>query len=631
MTGRHAGGSGQSSRSTPPGAARGAPPGRPKQSRTRRRSPLRWVGRGLGVLLLVAVVATGWLAWSGLRARDELTQAHLATDQLRSALVSGDTAMAQLALDDATAHADTARSLTSGLVWSVAGAVPFLGRTPSAVTAAAADVDAIAEDVLPGLVTVGRGLSPALVRGGNQIDVAALVAVRPSVRRAAAGLVQAEAGLRAIPLDGVFGPVTDAVKTIQVQLRAVADQLDAAATATRLLPDMLGGSTPRRYLVVFQNNAESRATGGLVGAYGVLEATKGQVTVVTLGSDAELRSAAAPVVDLGPAYRQLFGTSSALWPNTNLSAHFPSAAVQQLELWRRQTGQRLDGVIATDPVALGYLLAATGPAVLPTGARITGADIADLTMRQVYATYAAPSQVAQRKAFLQVVAKAALTQVLTGAGSSAAELRALGRAAGERRLLVYSTHPDEEAVLVTTAVGGVVDIEPGPYAALAVDNASGSKIDYYLDRTLAYSLGSCPNSGTLRPSRITVTLHDGAPATGLPAYAAYRLDRGPATSAAGRGGDGSVRDTVLVYAAMGALVTGATLDGAAVPVTPGLDGTSPGRPVFVVSVELAAGQSRTLVLNLVEPESDVAPRGWMQPMARPAVLRMPTVPAESCR
>jgi hypothetical protein len=593
---------------------------------------------GLGAVLLLVVVAGGWLVWTGLQARAELGDARAATTQLRAALVRGDARSAGEMLAGIVAHADRARDLTSGPVWDVAGAVPYVGRSPAAVTRTAEVVDGLAHDVLPGIVDMGRRLSPASLRTGDQIDVTALAVAAPAVTRLDGLLQQAAANLAAIDLGGVPGPVSSGVLLVSHQVTALGSELDAARTATRLLPAMLGANTPRRYLVVFQNNAESRATGGLVGAFGVLEAVKGKLAMIQLGSDAELRSAAAPVVDLGPAYAALFGSDPALWPNTNLSAHFPYAAVQQLELWRRQFGTRLDGVIATDPVALGYLLTAAGPATLPGGERLTGAGVADLTMREVYARYALPSQVAQRKAFLQVVAQAALTRILGGGGAQAdagaqAELTALGRAAGERRLLVYSVHPDEERQLAGTALGGVVDAAPGPYAGVAVDNASGSKVDYYLGVGLAYTLGPCPGTGSTGPSAtrastISVTLHDGAPATGLPAYAGYRLDLGTTSSAAGRGGDGSVRDTVLVYAAAGSRLVGATLDGVAVSVTPGLDGAAPGRPVYLVSVVLAAGQSRTLRLSLAEPSVPLPARTWLQAFARTGVS---TVQASTCR
>jgi len=585
---------------------------------------------GLG---LVALAAAGWLVWSGLRARAELRDARQQTEAMRVALLGGDPAAAQAALAALTMHADNARALTAGPLWRLAADVPYLGRTPAAVTKASAEVDRLALDVLPGLVTVGRALDPKALRAGSTINVAALTAARPAVSRAAAGIGQAQSELVAIPLDGVMGPVADAVRSFQHQVADVRSQLDAAAAATSLLPAMLGSAGPRHYLVVFQNDAEARATGGLVGAFGVLQATNGRLSVTALGSDDALASASSPVVDLGQAYRQLFGSDPALWANTNLSAHFPSAAVQQLELWRRQFGHRLDGVVALDPVTLGYLLTATGPARLPGGELVTGAGVADLTMRAVYARYSAAGQVPERKAFLQVVAKAGLDSILGSGGGARAELTALGRAVGERRLLVYSAHPSEESVLASTPLGGVVDSTAGPYAGVAVDNASGSKIDYYLDRSLDYVLGPCPDAfaGAVRASTVTVTLHDGAPSAGLPAYAAYRLDRGPVSSPVGLGGDGSVRETVLVYTATGATLSAVTIDGMPTAATPGLDGASPGRPVFAISVELAAGQTRSLVFHLREPAVAVAPRGWIAPLVRPSFLNLPTVEAATCR
>ncbi len=619
MTGRHAGRSSGLSRST-------------RQPRARPRPTRTWLLRTAALVVLVLVGLGGWLIWSGLQARDELSAARVATQQLRHALLAGDAAAAKVALAEVTAHANRAHSLTGGPVWAAAAWVPYLGRTPEAVTRAATAVDGIARGVLPGLADVAKGMNPSTLRQGDRVDIAGLEAVAPAVTAASGHLRVSERQLADIQLDGVVGPVAIGVRGLRDEVTTLGDQLDAAATATRLLPAMLGADMPRRYLVVFQNNAEARGTGGLVGAFAVVQATKGRISVVRLGSDSELKSATAPVVDLGPAYRALFGTDPALWANTNLSAHFPSAAVQQLGLWQRQFGERLDGVIAMDPVVLGYLLGpagSPGPATLPGGERITGAKVADLTMREVYARYAAPSQVLQRKAYLQLVARAALDHLIAGGGNAHLELDALGRAAGERRLLVYSAHPEEETLLGGTALGGVVDARPGPYAAVALDNAAGSKIDYYLERQLTYSLGQCSVGGSpLRPSTITVTLRDGAPSTGLPEYVAYRLDRGPASTPQGRGGDGSTRETVLVYAAMGAQLTGATLDGATVSVTPGKDGAAPGRPVFVLSVELAAGQTRTVVLDLTEPSTDLPARSWVQPLVQPATS---TVQAGTCR
>ena len=47
--------------------------------------------------------------------------------------------------------------------------------------------------------------------------------------------------------------------------------------------------------------------------------------------------------------------------DVNLTPDFPTAAATAQAMWERKTGQRVDGVISMDPVALGYVLDATGP------------------------------------------------------------------------------------------------------------------------------------------------------------------------------------------------------------------------------------------------------------------------------
>jgi hypothetical protein len=45
-----------------------------------------------------------------------------------------------------------------------------------------------------------------------------------------------------------------------------------------------------------------------------------------------------------------------LWSQSNLSPHFPYAAQIWAAMWRAATGEQVDGVVALDPFALGYLL-----------------------------------------------------------------------------------------------------------------------------------------------------------------------------------------------------------------------------------------------------------------------------------
>ena len=102
---------------------------------------------------------------------------------------------------------------------------------------------------------------------------------------------------------------------------------------------MLGADGPRSYLLAFQNPAESRGTGGLVGGYGVLTADHGKLSVETLGTDSDLTGLKTVPSELGPDYAALWGQDPALWVNSNESPHFPYGAQIWLDAWQAQHGQ----------------------------------------------------------------------------------------------------------------------------------------------------------------------------------------------------------------------------------------------------------------------------------------------------
>src|SRR5207245_9835840 len=88
----------------------------------------------------------------------------------------------------------------------------------------------------------------------------------------------------------------------------------------------------------------------------------------------------------------------------------------------------------------------------------------------------------------------------------------------------------------------------GPLAALVLNNAAGNKLDYYVDRQLSYRVTRC--SDRTRTVRVTVALHNGAPAAGLPRIVDVRSDHRPSTP-------GQSRTFAALYTTPGARPPGA--------------------------------------------------------------------------
>src|SRR5690606_15270921 len=104
---------------------------------------------------------------------------------------------------------------------------------------------------------------------------------------------------------------------------------------------------------LFLNSAELRSTGGLVGAMAVISADDGALTMSTTRAGTDLPRLDEPILPLTPAELELH--SEALGRRVQaiaLTPDFARTAQLAAAMWEADTGERVDGVIATDVVAL---------------------------------------------------------------------------------------------------------------------------------------------------------------------------------------------------------------------------------------------------------------------------------------
>ncbi|WP_203980584.1 DUF4012 domain-containing protein [Planotetraspora silvatica] len=556
-------------------------------------------------LLVTSLPVAGWSVHLGLSVRDHLEAARAALATVRSAAGARDMGRMTAALSVARREAAEARRLAGGVGWSLMTHVPLVADAATTVRVLAESVGEVA-DVLAGVGQAGRPFLTAEPRslGDMGVLLADLRTAAPSLDDAVSRLTRARARLAAAPSRTGLDALDQARGTALREIDDLHGWVGGAATAAELLPAMLGKDGPRRYFLAFQTNAEARGTGGLVGAFGILQADRGRITVDRLSADTGLQSTLSPVADHGRAFLARYGPAAAkLLSVSNLSPHFPFAAATWTGLWERQTGRRLDGSIAIDPVGLSHLLALSGPVTIDGGEQVTAANVVDLTERTAYARYPDPEA---RKRFLITIARTAAEALSTSFADPIRLLPVLRTMAQEHRLQIWSRHEPEERLLSDTPLGGVLPEVPGPYAGLVVNNSAGGKLDYYLDRSLDYRLGPCVNGR--RSSTVRVRLTNDVPSGGLPAYVTGRLDD--------QGHPHPVGSNLLwvsVYAGVGAELGRARIDGAPARV---ITEAERSHPVFSTLLELGPGQSRTLRLDLTEPASARPPTAPVQPLAR---------------
>jgi hypothetical protein len=475
---------------------------------------LVWV---LLALVIVTAVAAAWLGMRGYLAYSHLRAAESAARQLSADV--GDPATAAAGIPAIAADTAAARSLTSDPIWAAAEALPWVGDQLAAVATVAASIDDVAGSALEPLVGLASDFSvDALRPTDGRFDLSGFTDMQSAAAAAAAETAEASADLDALDRTRLLPVLATSIDEVGGLLATVETAADAISRTTRLMPAMLGQDGPRNYLVVFQNNAEWRSLGGIVGAMAMIHTDGGSLALAAQGSSSDFTRYADPVSDIGPELTELMGAKPAQFiQNATQVPSFPLAAELSREMWARETGTQVDGVLSLDPVALSYLLEATGPITLPTGDVLTTENATQLLLNEVYQRYERP---ADQDAFFEAAAASVFAALAGGSADPTALIAGLARAGEENRLLIWNADETEQAVLDGTTLQGGLPVTDADETAFGVyvNDGTGSKMDYYM--TLATGVAWCTDTEGSPDATLTVTLRDDAPAdaAALPDY-----------------------------------------------------------------------------------------------------------------
>lgn len=432
-------------------------------------------------MVVVLAVVGGWFARDALRARDALMAAAEDVARMQELVTAGDVAGAQAVMPGLQEHAADAHGRTEGVLWSVAAALPWAGPNVQAVQTVASVVDDLAQRALPPLVEATAVVDPsALAPLDGRLDVSPLVAIAPQVTAADTAVRVAGEQLATVAALDLHPQIAEPVAELQSKVAAVGADTATAARAVQLIPPMLGADGPRDYLVLVQNNAEPRATGGIAGAVLLLRAEGGRLSVVEQRTGGELSGLEQPVVELTDVEQDLFGPLLATdMRDVNFTPDFPRSAHIAQRIWQQQVGGQVDGVLSVDPGTLALVLGATGPVSLP-GGELTADDVVAQLLNEVYLTIEDPQD---QDAFFADTAAAVFAAVAGGQGDPAGVVNALAEAARQGRLMVWSADDDEQALLSGTVLAGELRGVAGdsPVVGVFLNDGTQAKVGYYLD------------------------------------------------------------------------------------------------------------------------------------------------------
>jgi hypothetical protein len=476
--------------------------------------------------LLATVVAGGVFAFLLLGAagavRGDLERARSAMERGRDQLLAGDATGAVKSFEEGRELFSNAADGAREPVLRAGAWLPIAGRTVDAVRgiAEAGATTAEAGRVLAAALAEVPGGPAGLAPTNGVLPLDRIPPLARAARDAEVLMTDAVSRLAETPDSLLIGPVASARRTAADELRTLNDSIHAASSLLQGLPGFLGAEGPRRYFFGAQNPAELRGTGGLIGAYSMLRIDDGSfrfgpfVPIHNLPTS-RLDQVPAPNDDYTTNYDRFRG-GGRFWTAINVMPDFPSVAQEILNSYRAATDEELDGVILADPFALAALLAASGPVQLPGHDVVIDArNVVPFTTNEAYSVF---TDSTARKRVLGDVARAAFGRFIAQPSADLQDLKLLLQAAANRHVLAYSEDPVMEKGLLATPAGGTLvpaDSE-GDLMSVVVNSAAGSKVDFYQDRDIRYSV-ALDDDGTARAT-LELALRNHAPTSGQPAY-----------------------------------------------------------------------------------------------------------------
>nr|WP_245724556.1 DUF4012 domain-containing protein [Micromonospora citrea] len=560
----------------------------------------------MGSLLLLT---GGWVGFRGWQARAHLLNAAGLARELSAQVVGGDTARAQRTLAALQEQAGKARAATDDPGWWLGRHTPYAGDNLAAVRQISVAVDDLARQAFPLLL---RTDLTSLVPEGGRLDVARLKALSAELSTVNSAVQGTRDNLAVVPTDGLVSQVRQALADLRGEIDRLAGLTAAADQASRLLPPLLGANGPRTYLVVSQNPAELRATGGMIGAYALIHADGGRVRMGRQGTSSALGQFEPPL-KVPAEVRRLWADLPGIYPaDVNLTPHFPTAAALYREMFRRREKTEVDGVLAVDPVVLSYLLKATGPVMVPGGVPLAAEKVVQTVLSDSYQRMENDEQ----DAFFAASAAAVFDALVTKKIDPKGLLSAFDRAVTERRILFWSARPEEQRTLGDSRMAGALpETDTVPTVGVFLNDGSGAKLGYYLRPTATLTVGDCRADGR-RELRLRVTLRSSAPKSGL----------SKSVLGLGLAGDPyTVRTLVSVHSPAGGAVLTTRLDGVETAVG---SGTERRRQVTTTNVEVGPGNSRTLEVTVLTAKTGVGTAElWLTPTATPWTTQVVSAPS----
>ncbi|MFT3799130.1 DUF4012 domain-containing protein [Microbacterium sp.] len=573
------------------------------------------VSRAVAATLVLGVVLLGGLCWAASRVweaadalQDVSSDGRVAVD----AAQSGDVAALQSSLQTMAAAADRAADAAADPTWPVAEAMPVLGDDIRAIRIVADTAHALSAALSGPAAALGTDAGTAA--SGVSAAAADLGALAPALTDAVAAVAQARTELATLDTASLLSPVAKGVEQLRDVLEQVSPALDAARAVAAFVPTIMQ-TDGAQVLVVLQNGAEVRTGGGITGSFLLFQVQGGELTLVAQADSSAFSARATPIVPVRDSQTALYGDVSGRFvQNISMTADFAETAQLASAWWQSIGYSAPDAVVSLDVPTIAALLNVVGAIDLPDGTQLTADNAVQRLLVDPYLTLDSDAQTAM----MQSAAATVFTAVTTAQLEPLRLLGALSGPVSEGRVSIWSSDSSVEELLSASLLGGTSArvAAAGPDAfAIAFNDATGGKMDSFLHVDVAVQTSTCRADGR-SDVVVKLTMTSTAPASAAAVFPPSMTGNGIYGTAIG-----DIGTSVSVSAPPGSFFRGVMKDTATAL---SVDVEDDGRPTSLVRVNLSPGEINVVTFRFITATADpIDPAVVLTPL-----LNMPQVTIE---
>jgi len=273
---------------------------------------------------------------------------------------------------------------------------------------------------------------------------------------------------------------------LKQKLPEIRSALDLFLNNSHIFVELLGGNGPRKYLFLFQNNSEMRATGGFVGSYGLLDIANGHIKKFFIDGifnpDGQLKEKIVPP--------QPIQKISAAWSmhDSNWFPDFPTSAKKAIYFYEKTGGPTADGVITFTPTIMQELLEITGPIDMPEyDVTLDSKNFIELTQYKVEVDYDKEDN--QPKKILADLAPIVLEKLLASKNidTISKTINVFLSGLREKHILLYSQGKDLENIISKQGWSGEILPASKDYLSVINTNVNGFKTDAVVQEDIRHN------------------------------------------------------------------------------------------------------------------------------------------------